>query len=526
MPRLVTQYDVLISCTGEVKEELDIIRDTLHKFNKNVGRDKNISLNHVHWSTHAFPESGGKGQSLLNDQFVIESDFAIAVFWTRFGTPTDKYGSGTEEEIEILLKQGKQVFVYFSTCPTDPDQLNIDQWNKVKAFREKYADRGLYWTYKSPSELKDLLYDHLSTFVSKKLNDKVEFKSDGSEGNASIKVDSGSRLSVVGTYRNRILDVPYAYQTNYSETFLNADSPNAVLSFVNEIKEIVITKKIDEKEEEEAIVALNESLFKTLGPAIDSLKTSMNIQSSNVVLSDYIKNTIKEHLVQNGIVFDEDTFFYLGDLRLKSNLITQSFGGQGNMIGNENEKKKHSLLMNLYWKIDKIYQFNKYFSQIDSKHMVDLVLDNSGEKFDEDIDVKLFIEQGYLCYPEDLPFPEDALWDIDELYQSIYKSKETPYIAEYKDQYKFQIEPINFPLYPMMKESFQEKIGRKLDAYRREIKSIFDYTIFKGVGVDAISYNQGYLKPDSKVHFPSRLVFNKLPEKISYKYPLNIPQKR
>ena len=28
------------------------------------------------------------------------------MFWTRFGTPTDEYGSGTEEEIEIMLPDG------------------------------------------------------------------------------------------------------------------------------------------------------------------------------------------------------------------------------------------------------------------------------------------------------------------------------------------------------------------------------------------------------------------------------------
>ena len=33
-----------------------------------------------------------------------DCDAAVAIFWTKFGTPTDKYGSGTEEEIEEMLR--------------------------------------------------------------------------------------------------------------------------------------------------------------------------------------------------------------------------------------------------------------------------------------------------------------------------------------------------------------------------------------------------------------------------------------
>ena len=40
---------------------------------------------------------GGKPQALLNEQFVNKCDAAVAIFWTRFGSPTDEYGSGTEE---------------------------------------------------------------------------------------------------------------------------------------------------------------------------------------------------------------------------------------------------------------------------------------------------------------------------------------------------------------------------------------------------------------------------------------------
>ncbi|WP_353622123.1 hypothetical protein [Halocella sp. SP3-1] len=61
----------------------------------------------MHWETSAFPESGKRPQALLNKQIVNDSDAAIAIFWTRFGTPTEEYDSGTEEEIEKMLKSDK-----------------------------------------------------------------------------------------------------------------------------------------------------------------------------------------------------------------------------------------------------------------------------------------------------------------------------------------------------------------------------------------------------------------------------------
>lgn len=104
MPRKgVTIYDLLLSCPGDVTDYLEIIKESVESFNRTFGNLNNIEVVTKHWSTNSYPESGDKPQELLNKQFVRDCDAAVAVFWTRFGTPTDKYGSGTEEEIEEML---------------------------------------------------------------------------------------------------------------------------------------------------------------------------------------------------------------------------------------------------------------------------------------------------------------------------------------------------------------------------------------------------------------------------------------
>lgn len=132
MPQNVTQYDLLISCPGDIKEEIEIINRTVQKFNDQFSDTLGISIRTRHWSKNSYPQSGGKPQALLNEQFVKKCDAAVALFWTRFGTPTDEYGSGTEEEIEIMMDAGKQVFLYFSDKPNPPSETDWEGYQKYR----------------------------------------------------------------------------------------------------------------------------------------------------------------------------------------------------------------------------------------------------------------------------------------------------------------------------------------------------------------------------------------------------------
>ena len=191
MSKNIIQYDLLISCPGDITSEINIIENSVSQFNSQFSDALGISVRTKHWHKNSYPQSGGKPQALLNDQFVNECDAAIAILWTRFGTPTDKYGSGTEEEIEIMLSSGKQVFMYFSDKPIPPSQMNEEEYKKVKAFRDKYKDRGIYFSYSSDEEFKSLFFAHLSQhFLSEK---KV----------ADVKKERHSELKVIGIDQNK-----------------------------------------------------------------------------------------------------------------------------------------------------------------------------------------------------------------------------------------------------------------------------------------------------------------------------------
>ena len=137
MPRIgATIYDLLLSCPGDVIDLKDIIDDCVKNFNKLLGETNNIRVDLKHWSTDSFPQSGDKPQNLLNKQFIDDCDLCVALLGNRFGTPTDNYDSGTEEEIENMIANGKQVFLYFIERSVDPSTIDTEQLSKVRSFKE------------------------------------------------------------------------------------------------------------------------------------------------------------------------------------------------------------------------------------------------------------------------------------------------------------------------------------------------------------------------------------------------------
>ena len=113
MPHVeITVYDLLLSCPGDVLDLKETIDACVKSFNASIGEANNVRVELKHWSTNSFSQSGDKPQNILNRQFVDDCDLCVALLGIRFGTPTDNYDSGTEEEIEKMLEQHKQVFLY------------------------------------------------------------------------------------------------------------------------------------------------------------------------------------------------------------------------------------------------------------------------------------------------------------------------------------------------------------------------------------------------------------------------------
>ena len=98
---------------------------------------RHIILQPVKWETNSTPRRGRPPQAELNEQIAETSDIVIGVFGTKIGTPTERYVSGTVEEILNHLAAGGIAKVYFSDAPVQPSSIDHDQYAALQAFKRK-----------------------------------------------------------------------------------------------------------------------------------------------------------------------------------------------------------------------------------------------------------------------------------------------------------------------------------------------------------------------------------------------------
>lgn len=164
MPNSITVYDLLISCPSDVTEYVDMLEKEVLHFNNFFGRSNNIIVRTRHWSKDSYSEFGNTPQELLNKRIVDSSDMALGVFWTRFGTPTKNYGSGTEEEINRMLTMGKQVFLYFLDKPVCPSKINQEQYKKIQTFIKNYKNKGIFFIVPDEKTLTNKFRENLELY--------------------------------------------------------------------------------------------------------------------------------------------------------------------------------------------------------------------------------------------------------------------------------------------------------------------------------------------------------------------------
>ena len=152
-----TVIPVMIASPGDVIEERDAIRNIIHDWNDINAQHSQIVLAAIGWDSHISPDLSQRPQEIINKQILKDCDILIGVFWTRLGTPTGKSLSGTVEEIEEHANAGKPAMIYFSSKPIAPDNLDSDQYEKVKQFKERCKTRGLFMEYENIEDFRKKL---------------------------------------------------------------------------------------------------------------------------------------------------------------------------------------------------------------------------------------------------------------------------------------------------------------------------------------------------------------------------------
>ena len=124
MSYLAQVYNVMIASPGDVQAERNIVREVIHEWNAIHSAQRQVVILPVSWESHSSPEMGARPQEIINKQVLDKCDLLVGVFWTRIGTESGAYVSGTVEEIERHLDAGKPAMLYFSGKPAYPDSID------------------------------------------------------------------------------------------------------------------------------------------------------------------------------------------------------------------------------------------------------------------------------------------------------------------------------------------------------------------------------------------------------------------
>lgn len=171
----VLQYKLLISHPSDIKEEVTCIRRLIKKYNETQGIIDKINILPLEWGHDTYPEldNEGKGvQEIINKQIVYDSDGVVAIFWHRIGFPTKEHCSGTVEEISNMIKENKDVLVYFCKEKIELDEIDSEQLDKLKKFKKAYQNQGIYKEYTTIEDFEEIFDYQFRLFINEKIKKK------------------------------------------------------------------------------------------------------------------------------------------------------------------------------------------------------------------------------------------------------------------------------------------------------------------------------------------------------------------
>ncbi len=168
-------YNVMIVSPSDVSNEREIVKNVLYKWNELNSRCHNIVFSVLGYDINAHADSGSHPQESLNRQLLKEADLIIAIFWTKLGTPTKEYSSGSVEEISKHIKEGKKALIYFNNKTFEPkDSERKKQYKKLMKYKESIKNEAFYKEFSSEGEFERVVKDDIQLIANYQLDPLLE----------------------------------------------------------------------------------------------------------------------------------------------------------------------------------------------------------------------------------------------------------------------------------------------------------------------------------------------------------------
>lgn len=155
IPNQLNQYHVFLASPGDVGEERQQVRRFFDAYNRHTAHIWRARFEVVDWENYS-TIGVGRPQELITEQTLEKSRDSLAlvigIMAQRFGSPSGKAESGTEEEFNWAMESNKtsgfpEIKWFFRKVdklefPSDPDEAHaaLEQWKKVCTFRKQMQD--------------------------------------------------------------------------------------------------------------------------------------------------------------------------------------------------------------------------------------------------------------------------------------------------------------------------------------------------------------------------------------------------
>jgi hypothetical protein len=172
MPRTETVLQIFVASPGDLSAERGALDSVVSELNATWERTLGIRLDLWRWETGGYPGISSDPQAVVNGEVPQDYDIFVGLMWARFGTPTTRAGSGTEEEFLAAKVRHERdpssvhIMFYFKETPLPPRVIDPSQLSKVLAFRKALGEEGvLYWTFDSLDQFCNLARVQLTRVV-------------------------------------------------------------------------------------------------------------------------------------------------------------------------------------------------------------------------------------------------------------------------------------------------------------------------------------------------------------------------
>ncbi|WP_138058584.1 DUF4062 domain-containing protein [Sulfitobacter geojensis] len=233
----IKQIRVFISSPNDMAEERDLVAEVCNQISQDIGLIKGFIIDPIRWDTHTVSSKAERSQLAISEQ-LGSYDIYLGLMGFYFGSSTGKYASGTEEEFEdalqLNLANGKPLIqFYFSSSKVDVDQLDLAQFEQVKAFRKKIGDNGVYYRkFNDLSQLQALVRQGLTKLVLK-VSEDAESASEKSEDGPLLSYKSLRPYEVLKNLKREFKEDPIV-----SSNFLVFEATKSMNSFTMRIKSV------------------------------------------------------------------------------------------------------------------------------------------------------------------------------------------------------------------------------------------------------------------------------------------------